>query len=81
MSSEASGKGDRIRILVNGDELEVNGGSFVVDVLAALDLHPQTVAVEYNGNILKRLDYSSTQLQAADRLEVVRFVQGGMGSS
>jgi len=35
------------------------------------------VAIEYNGAILPKPEYESTELAAGDRLEVVRFVQGG----
>ena len=68
---------DSIEIQVNGEMRKLKRGCCVLDVLEELDLHPQTVAVEYNGSILKRADYGSAVLQPADRLELVRFVQGG----
>ena len=47
--------------------------------LLELGLHPRGVAVEYNGEILKRVAYADTRLAAGDRVEIVRFVQGGGG--
>ena len=35
------------------------------------------VAVEHNGAILRREDFSTTALSDGDKLEVVRFVGGG----
>ena len=48
-------------------------------LLEDLGLHPRGVAVEYNGEILKRARYPDTRLGHGDRLEIVRFVQGGGG--
>jgi len=66
-----------IEITVNGKERTCPSGHGVLDLLEELDCHPQTVAIEYNGAILPKPEYESTELAAGDRLEVVRFVQGG----
>ena len=62
---------------VNGRQREVAPGSSVEDLLRELGLHPRAVAVEHNRDILKRPAYASTLLAEGDRLEIVRFVQGG----
>ena len=62
---------------VNGDRREVAAGSTVATLIEELGLHPRAVAVEYNGEILKRTAYPDTVLAPGDRLEIVRFVQGG----
>ena len=67
----------RLQISVNGEPREVDRGATIETLLADLGQHPSTVAVEYNGEILKRLLYATTQLETGDRLELVRFVQGG----
>ena len=72
MSREA-----QLAIVVNGKEREIASGSRVTDLLEAIDCHPQTVAIEYNGEILPKGRYADTVLAEGDRLEVVRFVQGG----
>ena len=66
-----------MRIVVNGDGREVAAGSTVLDLLTAMDRHPRTVAIEYNGDILPRDRYGETKLAEGDRLEIVGFVQGG----
>jgi thiamine biosynthesis protein ThiS len=37
------------------------------------------VAVERNGLLVPRAAFAGTRLAAGDRLEVVHFVQGGIG--
>ena len=43
---------------VNGDRREVAAGSTVATLIEELGLHPRGVAVEYNGEILKRTAYA-----------------------
>ena len=66
-----------LAVEVNGDRREVAEGSTVSTLLEELGLHPRGVAVEYNGEILKRAHYQDTRLAHGDRIEIVRFVQGG----
>lgn len=65
-------------ISLNGEVHRVEAGATVSTLLAELGQHPRTVAVEYNGEILKRDSFSVTILSRGDRIEVVRFVQGGL---
>lgn len=64
-------------IVVNGEPAEVAAGWSVARLLASLGYEPRAVAVEWNGRILPRGEYESATLQAGDRVEIVRFVQGG----
>ena len=66
-----------VPVTVNGKPREVEAGDTVADLVASLGLDARVVAVEHNGVILKRDAYAATPLEAGDRLEVVRFVQGG----
>ena len=75
MAAEA--QAPRIEVVVNGETRWVAAGSTVTALIEGLGLPPLAVAVEHNGVILKRASYASTGLTAGDRLEVVRFVQGG----
>ena len=52
-------------------------GARLLDLLATLGLDPRAVAVERNGEVLPRARLGEVELDAGDRLEVVRFVQGG----
>jgi thiamine biosynthesis protein ThiS len=68
---------DACAILVNGDPYELATGSSVLGLLDALGRDPRTVAVELNGEVLPRRRFPEVELAAGDRVEVVRFVQGG----
>jgi thiamine biosynthesis protein ThiS len=66
-----------IAILLNGQRKDLSEGSTVASLLDELGLDRQRVAVERNGDIVRREDYASTPLGEGDRLEVVHFVGGG----
>lgn len=70
-----------ISIQVNGKavDLDARDGAAptVAEWLDGLGRDPRTVAIEYNGDILPRVDYGATRLANGDKLEVVQFVQGG----
>lgn len=62
---------------VNGQTLDQTGLNTVQDLLDRQGWKAEQVAVEHNGAILKREDFSTTALSDGDKLEVVRFVGGG----
>ena len=64
-------------ITLNGDEREIPEGLTVEALLEHLDLHPRTIVVERNGDILRRDAYPTVQVEEGDRLELVHFVGGG----
>lgn len=64
-------------ITVNGNEIELSGALSVADYLEQNNYQLKRVAVELNGDILPKYEYSDTMLKDGDRLEVVSFVGGG----
>jgi sulfur carrier protein len=74
---DTSRSGTLFEVVLNGEAHELPEGATVLDLLAGLGRDPRTVAVERNGEIVRRPDYGATVLAAGDRLEVVHFVQGG----
>ena len=68
----------QIYVVVNGEDLSIEAGSTVSDLIAKLDLKPERVAIEYNGSILARSSWSDSRLEDGSRLEVVHFVGGGL---
>jgi sulfur carrier protein len=66
-----------IRVIANGDPVEVADGSTVDDLLAAMGLGGKWVLVERNGEPVERRHLSTTVLAEGDRLELVRAVAGG----
>lgn len=68
---------NQITLHVNGQAYRCAGQTPLPQMLEHLGFNPRLVAVEYNGEILHRQFWQTTQLQAGDRLEVVTIVGGG----
>lgn len=66
-----------IEVTVNGDVRQVEAGLTVTQFLERLGLQPRLVVVEHNREILDRVRYDATPVQAGDNLELVHFVGGG----
>ena len=70
-----------MRILINGEGKECEEGISLSALIELLELPPQRIAVELNGEVVRRADWKSTILKNEDRLEIVHFVGGGSGFS
>ena len=68
--------GERMKIILNGDEREMAEGTTITSLLDELKLTPDKVAVELNRRLLRSDKYNSS-LTAGDAVEVVTFVGGG----
>jgi thiamine biosynthesis protein ThiS len=67
-----------MQIQVNGERRELKDESRMSDLLNALSLAPERVAVELNHQIVRRNEWPNTILKDGDRIEIVHFVGGGM---
>ena len=66
-----------MRVVANGEPVELAEGSTVDDLLVALGLGGKWVVVERNREPVARADLASTVLAEGDRIELVRAVAGG----
>ncbi|MBI3615059.1 MAG: sulfur carrier protein ThiS [Candidatus Omnitrophica bacterium] len=66
-----------MKVVVNGDPMELSEQCKVMDLLTQLKLKPELVVVELNLNILKREEAARTLLKEGDQVEIVRIVGGG----
>jgi thiamine biosynthesis protein ThiS len=66
-----------MRLLVNGEEKQVQPSTTVKQLLSSLGLADTLVAVERNEEVVPRAQHESTTLNDGDRVEVVHFVGGG----
>ncbi|MEO0408093.1 MAG: sulfur carrier protein ThiS [Cyanobacteria bacterium P01_A01_bin.135] len=66
-----------IQIQLNGETKTCDAAILLPQLLASIGLNPRLVAVEYNGEILHRQYWETTQMQPGDRLEIVTIVGGG----
>jgi len=64
-------------IQLNGRPHPVAPGATLLTLLEQLGRNPRTVAIEHNGEIVRRPRYGEVELVAGDQVEVVHFVQGG----
>lgn len=64
-------------LLINGKERALPQPASVRGALEVLGLASRPVAVELNGNLVRRADQESTALKPGDRVEIVSFVGGG----
>ncbi len=69
-----------MKILVNGEEMELAEGATIPQLLEQFKLKPELVVVELNMNILKREQLKETVLKEKDQVEIVHFVGGGSES-
>ena len=63
-------------VKINGISLYIAGTSLMA-YLATTDYDPKRIAVERNGEIVPKAQYSETVLQDGDIVEIVSFVGGG----
>ncbi|MBA2447453.1 MAG: sulfur carrier protein ThiS [Chloroflexi bacterium] len=66
-----------IELTVNGKARQLDRSMTLLAFLEANEIDPQVIAVEHNGEIVKRARYAETDLADGDRLEIVRMVGGG----
>ena len=66
-----------IELTVNGKGRTIERPLTLAAYLEQLGINPQIVAVEHNGEIVRRERYAETKLGPGDVLEIVRMVGGG----
>lgn len=67
-----------MKIVVNGDSVEIAAGLSVSELLKVRQVKlPDMVSVELNDNILERPEFETTKLAEGDRVELLYFMGGG----
>lgn len=66
-----------IEVVLNGERREVPGGLTVAGLLGHLGVPEDRVAVELDGQIVRRPAWPETEVRAGALLEIVHFVGGG----
>ena len=66
-----------LSLTVNGEPRRIFAGANIAQLVASLELNPQKVAVERNGEIAPRSTLAEIILGDGDVLEIVHFVGGG----
>ena len=66
-----------ILITLNGEQLPIASNIDLETLVDQLELPAKRLAVEMNGNVIRRADWPQTTVNDGDRIEVVHFVGGG----
>jgi len=66
-----------MRATVNGESLDLPEGLTVAALLQRLGVQGDRVAVERNGEVVKKARHGEQRLAPGDVLEIVTFVGGG----
>ena len=66
-----------MKLIVNGVEQDVPEGARIPDLLKQLAIPAGQVAVEVNGEVVRRAQHLDVTLHPGDQVEVVTFVGGG----
>jgi len=64
-------------VIANGQTVEAVLPCSIEAFLVAQKLLPRSVVVEHNGEAVAPSEFCRRQLQAGDRLEIVKIVAGG----
>lgn len=64
-------------VVANGKPVAASLPCTIEEFLLAQNLLPRSVVVEHNGEAVVPSEFSSRQLKAGDRLEIVKIVAGG----
>ena len=64
-------------VIANGQQVPVDLPSSLETFLLAQGLRPPNVVVEHNGDAVAPSEFKKRQLNAGDRLEIVKIVAGG----
>jgi thiamine biosynthesis protein ThiS len=65
------------QVTVNGKPVEAKLPCTIEEFLVAQGLWPRSVVVEHNREAVAPSEFAQRQLNAGDRLEVVKIVAGG----
>ncbi|MFQ5933198.1 MAG: sulfur carrier protein ThiS [Dehalococcoidia bacterium] len=66
-----------IVLTINGKQRDIDAPMNLLSFLEANNINPRTIAIEYNGEIIKRDEWGDTIIDAGDKLEIVHMVGGG----
>ena len=66
-----------MNVQLNGEQKEFRDGSTIGEILDALKIGRERVAVEVNLDIVPRARHAEHVINDGDRIEIVQFVGGG----
>ena len=69
-----------MKLIINDEDREFSSISTLSSLLEHLAMKPDRVAIELNRELVPRDRWDTTRLSEGDKLEIVHFVGGGLGT-
>jgi sulfur carrier protein len=66
-----------VKFYLNGEPREVPERTDLARMISLFSLPEKRVAIELNGDVIRRAHWSLTYIATEDKIEVVHFVGGG----
>lgn len=66
-----------MNIIVNGEKKELQNSLNLEELLKKLELPNERIAIELNKNVVRKKDWTETEVKDADKIEIIHFVGGG----
>lgn len=66
-----------IQLTINGKTQTLDNVSNIVELLQALSIPRDQVAVMLNGEVIRRADHATTPVHDGDAVEIITIVGGG----
>ncbi len=66
-----------MNIVVNGEKKTIENELNLRELLENLDLPDERIAVELNKQVVRKKDWDATNINDADKIEIIHFVGGG----
>jgi thiamine biosynthesis protein ThiS len=73
---------EHMQVVINGKDrafANLDPAATIADLIGALELKGDRIALEHNGNIVRREAWAATAIHSGDKFEIVHFVGGGRG--
>ena len=65
------------KLQLNGKKISIKSNISIFDLLVKYKLTNKKVAVEHNGKIIPKTNYTKKKLKNNDKIEIVHFIGGG----
>nr|YP_010618976.1 thiamin biosynthesis protein S [Deltalsia parasitica]WAX02989.1 thiamin biosynthesis protein S [Deltalsia parasitica] len=64
-------------IFINGDPFNCDSSMSLFDILRYLDIDVNNVIIEYNNDIINKIQFNSLLFKPKDSIEIITIVGGG----
>lgn len=66
-----------MNVFINGEEKNIEIPLLLSELLEALSLPNERIAIELNKEVVRKKDWNTVRVKDADKVEIVHFVGGG----